>query len=118
MKEIEAIVQKTFGIEVQLKNELSRFDNLEYAFIFGSYTKGGFKSDSDIDLFLIGNTEEDEIVEAVQKIEEIISREINYQFTSKCEFLDRAKKRSFYKEIIKDCLWLIGNEDEFKRLIE
>ena len=118
LKEIEAIVQKTFGIEVQLKNELSRFDNLEYAFIFGTYTKGGFKSDSDIDLFLIGNTGEDEIVEAVQKIEEIISREINYQFTSKCEFLDRAKKRYFYKEIIKDYTWLIGDEDEFKKLIK
>jgi predicted nucleotidyltransferase len=118
LKEIEAIVQKTFGIEVQLKNELSRFDNLEYAFIFGSYTKGGFKSDSDIDLFLIGKTEEDEIVVAVQKIEEIIGREINYHFTNKREFLDRAKNRSFYKEIIKDCTWLIGNDDEFKKLIE
>ncbi len=118
LKEIEAIVQKTFGIEVQLKNELSKFDNLEYAFIFGSYAKGGFKSDSDIDLFLIGDTEEDEIVEAVQKIEEIIGREINYHFTSKREFLDRAKKRFFYKEILKDYTWLIGNEDEFKKLIE
>lgn len=118
LKEIEAIVQKTFGIEVQLKNELSRFDNLEYAFIFGSYTKGGFKSDSDIDLFLIGNAGEDEIVEAVQKIEEIISREINYHFTSKREFSDRSKERFFYKEIIKDYTWLIGNEDEFKKLIK
>ena len=118
LKEIEAIVQKTFGIEVQLKNELSRFDNLEYAFIFGSYTKGGFKSDSDIDLFLIGNTGEDEIVEAVQRIEEIISREINYHFTSKREFSDRSKERFFYKEIIKDYTWLIGNENEFKKLIK
>ena len=118
LKEIEAIVQKTFGIEVQLKNELSRFDNLEYAFIFGSYARGGFKSDSDIDIFLIGNAGEVEIVEVVQKIEEIISREINYHFTSKREFLDRSKERFFYKEIIKDYTWLIGDEDEFKKLIK
>lgn len=118
LKEIEAIVQKTFGIEVQLKNELSRFDNLEYAFIFGSYARGGFKSDSDIDLFLIGNAGEDEIVEVVQKIEEIINREINYHFTSKLEFLDRSKEKFFYKEIIKDYTWLIGDEDEFKKLIK
>ena len=118
LKEIETIVQKTFGIEVQLKNDLVKFENLEYAFIFGSYAKGGFKSDSDIDLFLIGNVGEDEIVDALQKIEEIIGREINYHFTSRGEFLDRAKERSFYKEIIEDCTWLIGNEDEFKKLIE
>ena len=118
LKEIEAIVKKTIGLEVQLKNELSRFDDLEFAFIYGSYTKGKLKSDSDIDLFLIGNTEEDEIVEALQKIEEIIGREINYHFTSRREFIERVKKRSFYKEISKDCTWLIGNENEFKKLIE
>jgi predicted nucleotidyltransferase/predicted transcriptional regulator with HTH domain len=118
LKEIETIVQKTFGIEAQLKNELDSFGRLEYAFIFGSYAKGGFKSDSDIDLFLIGNIDEDEIVDAFQKIEEIIGREINYHFASRREFLNRAKTRSFYKEITKDCLWLLGNEDEFKRLIE
>ena len=118
LKEIEAIVGKTFGIEMQLKNELSRFKNLEYAFIFGSYVKGGFKSDSDIDLFVIGDIEEDQIVEAVQKVEETICREINYHFASKIEFSKRAKDSFFYIDIIQDCIFLVGNEKEFKKLIK
>ena len=118
LREVEAIVRKTFGIEVQLKNKLSKFKNIKYVFIFGSYVKGGFKSDSDIDLFLIGDTDEDEIMDAVQKLEQIIGREINYHFISKREFLSRAKKRFFYRDIIKDYIWLLGNEDEFKKLIK
>ncbi len=118
LKEVEAIVRKTFGIEVQLKNELSRFENLEYAFIFGSYVKGGFKSDSDIDLFIIGDTEEEQIIETVQKLEEMIGREINYHFASKSEFSRRAKDSFFYRDVIQGYTLLIGDEDEFKKLIK
>jgi hypothetical protein len=31
--------------------------------------------------------------------------------------LERAKKSFFYREIIKDYIWLLGNEDEFKKHI-
>jgi len=116
LREVEAIVRKTFGIEILLKSELSKIKNLEYAFIFGSYAKGGFKSDSDIDLFIIGDGGEDEIMDVVQKAEEIIGREINFHFIDKNEFEIRAKKSFFYKDIAKDYIWLVGNEEKFKNL--
>ena len=118
LKEIEAIVRKTFGIEFQLRKELSKVECLQYAFIFGSYVKGGFKSDSDIDLFIVGDAGEDEIMDVVQKAEAMTGRDIDYHLVSKHEFAHRAKERFFYKDIIKDYIWLLGNEQEFKKLIK
>ena len=118
LKEIESIVKKTLGIEVELKKELSRIDNISFAFLFGSYVKGGFKSDSDIDLFIIGEVDEDQVFKAVQKVEEIVRREINYHIANKTEFLKKKKSNYFYKEIVESFTPLIGDDDEFRRLIK
>jgi len=118
LKEIESIVKKTLGIEVELKKELSRIDNISFAFLFGSYVKGGFKSDSDIDLFIIGEVDEDQVFKAVQKVEEIVRREINYHIANKTEFLKKKKSNYFYKEIVESFTLLIGDDDEFRRLIK
>jgi len=118
LKEIESIVKKTLGIEVELKKELSRIDDISFAFLFGSYVKGGFKSDSDIDLFIIGEVDEDQVFKAVQKVEEIVRREINYHIANKTEFLKKKKSNYFYKEIVESFTLLIGDDDEFRRLIK
>lgn len=118
LKEVESIVKKTLGIEVELKKELSRIDNISFAFLFGSYVKGGFKSDSDIDLFIIGEVDEDQVFKAVQKVEEIVRREVNYHIANKTEFLKKKKSNYFYKEIVESFTLLIGDDDEFRRLIK
>jgi predicted nucleotidyltransferase len=118
LKEVEAIVNKTFGIEVQLENGLGTIDNIEYAFIFGSYVKGKFRSESDIDIFIIGDVDEDQILKTVVKIENSIDREINYHLADRNEFLSKTKDSYFYREILQDYLLLIGNKDEFKKLIK
>lgn len=118
LKEVESIVKKTLGIEVELKKELSRIDNISFAFLFGSYVKGGFKSDSDIDLFIIGEVDEDQVFKAVQKVEEIVRREINYHIANKTEFIKKKKSNYFYKEIVESFTLLIGDDDEFRRLIK
>jgi len=118
LKELEAIVNKTFGIEVMLKNGLETIDSIDYAFIFGSFVKGKFKSESDIDLFIIGAVEEGQILNVVQRIENSIAREINYHLADKDDFLRKTKDNYFYREILQDHILLIGNEDEFKKFIE
>jgi len=118
LNEIESIVKKTFGAEVELKKELSRIKGISYAFLFGSYVKGGFKSDSDIDLFVIGEMEEDGVFEAVQKVERKIGREINYHIATREEFLEKIKINYFHKDIAKNVMLLIGDEYEFRRIIK
>ena len=118
LHEIESIVNKTFGAELELKKELSRIKGISYAFLFGSYVKGGFKSDSDIDLFVIGEMEEDGVFEAVQKVEGKIAREINYHIATREEFLEKIKINYFHKDIAKNVTFIIGNEHEFRRIIK
>jgi len=117
LNEVESIIKKTFGIEVELKNELSEINKISFAFLFGSYVKGGFRSDSDVDLFVIGDVDGDQVFKAVKKVEEIIGRAINYHIANKSEFNKKKKTSYFYKEIVANYDLLIGDEREFKKLI-
>jgi predicted nucleotidyltransferase len=116
LEEVESIVRKTLGIEVQLKNELRTVSGVRLAFIFGSYARGGFRSDSDIDLFVIGTAGDEDVYSVIRKIEDSIGREINYRLASEKEFIEKAQGSSFYREILESPLMLIGEEDELKEL--
>jgi predicted nucleotidyltransferase len=117
LNEIESIVRKTFGIEVELGTELRKLKGVQFAFLFGSYAKGGFKSDSDIDLFIIGTPEEDDVFKAVRKVEDLAGREINYHLADEAEFAEKSRKNPFYREILERPLMLVGKEDELKELV-
>lgn len=118
LKEIESIVKKTFGIEIELKKGLSGVKNISFAFLFGSYVKDGFKSDSDIDLFIIGEVDEEQAFDVVQKVEENIGREINYHIINRKEFLQKKRTNYFYEEIVENFILLKGDEREFRRFIK
>jgi predicted nucleotidyltransferase/predicted transcriptional regulator with HTH domain len=115
LDDFESIVRKTFGIEAELRERLRPIQKISYAFLFGSYVKGGFKSDSDIDLFIIGDVDFDKTFEAVQQVENVVGREINFHVASENEFLDKKKKDYFYLEIIENITMLIGSENEFRK---
>jgi len=117
LTEIESIVRKTLGIEVELMRELGKLKGIQFAFLFGSYAKGGFKSDSDIDLFIIGTPEEDDVFKAVRKVEDLAGREINYHLANEAEFAEKSRKNPFYRAILNKPLMLIGKEDELKQII-
>lgn len=118
LKEVESIVTKTIGVEVELGRELKKVGNILFAFIFGSYVKGGFKSDSDIDLFVVGDVDEDQIFKAISKVEKEIHREINYHIADKQDFSVNCKKNYFHKDILKRYILLLGEEGDFKKLIK
>jgi len=117
LDEIRSIIRKTFGIEVMLCKELSKVKGVQFAFLFGSYAKGSLKSDSDIDLFIIGTPEEDTVFHAIRKVEDSAGREINYHLADETEFTEKSKRNSFYREILDRPLMLAGKEDELKQII-
>lgn len=118
LEEVESIVKKTIGIEFILKNRLVQIENIEFAFLYGSFVKGGMKSDSDIDLFVIGRIKEDPIFKAVEEVEKIIGREINYHLSGKEEFLKRKSQNYFLKDILTHTTLLVGDTNEFRKLTE
>ena len=118
LEEIESITKKTFGIEVELQTELNKIKHINYAFLFGTYVKGGFKSNSDFDLYIIGDVDEDKLFDATQRVEDTVGREISFHLSSVQEFKEQAKNNYFHKDILEKYILLIGEEDGFRSLIE
>lgn len=118
LDEVESIIRKTVGVEVELKEALDKIKGISFAFLFGSYVKMGLKSDSDIDLFVVGTADENQVFKAVQSIEKIINRDINYHLIDSKELVEKAKKDYFYKDVLKNYLLIKGNENEFRNLIK
>ncbi len=115
LKEIEVIVRKTFGAEVELKKELGKVKGISFAFLFGSYAKDSLKSRSDIDLFIVGDPVDDDVYRAVRRVEEIVGREINYHLAGEAEFAQKSKTRSFLKDIVAKPLMILGKENELRQ---
>ena len=113
--ELVSIVEKTVGIIGQLKVRLN--DNrIQGAFIFGSFAIGKEKSESDIDLVIIGDLGMRALTKLLSGIQEKIGREINPHIFSKDEFIKRIiKKDHFISSILKEELKpIIGTIDEYR----
>ena len=102
LREITKIIQKTVGVEALLKEVVGKEPGIQAAFIFGSYAKDKMQSDSDIDLILVGEKgAEDVILEAIERIEKQIQREINPKFYSPQEYAKKKKQKDpFLSEVL------------------
>lgn len=111
------IVDKTIGLKNILEKDLEKVKDIDFAFLFGSYVKGDFNSNSDIDLYVIGNISEKRLYKIIKKVEEKIFREINYHLSNREEFQVKMKESFFHKEILENFIIIIGDQNEFKKFI-
>ena len=118
LDDIKSITEKTIGLEQLLKDELGKLEQVKFAFLFGSYIKGDLKPDSDIDLYAIGDINENEFYKTIKTVEVKIMREVNYHLSSLEEFRKNLEKSFFHKEILKNYQLLIGNENKFRKFIK
>lgn len=117
LKDVKNIVDKTVGIEYLLKEALKGNKEIDFIFLFGSYVKGGFNPDSDIDLYIIGDVSEQELHKKIRNVEKAIHRAINYHVASRREFKKKLKESFFHKEIVEQCKLILGDEDEFRAFV-
>ena len=113
--EIVAIVRKTFGLAMPLRDALTPLaDRLHAAFVFGSVAKGSDTASSDIDLLLVSDalTYADAMA-ALHPLMERLGREINPTLYTRAELRKRiAEGNSFVTRVLaQPRLWLIGNDD-------
>ncbi len=118
LPDLRSIIDKTIGLSFLLAKKLEKTAEIDFAFLFGSYAKGGFKSDSDIDLYVIGRIAEKELHKRLKKVEAAISRPINYHLSTRNEFKDKLKKSFFHQEILSKYILIIGAENEFRQFIK
>ncbi len=76
-KAYKIVFMRTFGVEEILKKKLKPLPGLQRAFIFGSYAKGKFGSDSDIDLLLVGEHKALVAEKILNDVSRSLGREIN-----------------------------------------
>jgi len=115
--DVRSLVDKTIGVEYILKKELGGLKGLRFSFVFGSYAQGGMKADSDIDVYIIGNVDEDELHAKMMGAEKYIHREINYHIATLNEFCEKLKTSFFHKKVAEKYVMLTGDEREFKKII-
>jgi len=116
--DIKSIILKTVGIGDLLGSALSRED-IEIAFVYGSYAKDAEHAESDIDIFVIGDISSKDLQAVVSDIENTAKREINPTVYSLKELREKYKsKNSFITGVLKgQKIFLKGDENGLRKLV-
>ncbi len=98
--DLQKIVLKTEGVARIIRENLASLGgSIDCMFVYGSFANRSSGAKSDIDLFIVGDVDENRIIPLVRKSEQTINREINYTLMRRNEFAQRRKNRgSFRKE--------------------
>jgi predicted nucleotidyltransferase len=87
--ELQKIVLKSEGVAQVLREHLVQVSAIRCMFIYGSFARGEAGEKSDIDLFIVGDVEENDLLPLIRRSEEEVHREINYTLMRAAEFKDR-----------------------------
>jgi len=119
-EELKSIFMKTKGAVSILRQVVSTKRDIDYAFIYGSLATGEERTESDIDVMIIGGVTLEEVLTSIRGPEEKLSREINVSLYDLQEIRKRVKDRDpFIMEVLGGVkIMLVGDEDELRRVIE
>ena len=111
-EEITKIFLKTQGVSKILKKRLSKYSNIDAVFIYGSFASGKASFSSDIDIFVIGNINENLLLEEMNGLETEVSREINPVLYTKKELYNSIKeKKPFIENVLEEPKLFIINDE-------
>ena len=99
-KEYRSIIIKTIGLEKIISKKLHNIKGINNAFIFGSYAQGTTDNFSDIDIIIVGDTNEKILEKIFLPLEKEFNREINYTLYNPEEFDKKKKINPFLKNIL------------------
>jgi len=118
--DIKSIILKTVGMGDLLKSTFDKKDDILVAFIYGSYAKDAEHTESDIDIFVIGNISSKELQGVISKIESKTKREINSTIYSLEELKEKYKsKNNFITGVLKGPkIFLKGDENDLRKLVQ
>lgn len=117
--EIRALVAKTVGVFQVLQSALLPLaDRITAAFVYGSIARQEEKSDSDVDLMIVGKVTLEEVLEKLSQVEKSLGRPINPTVYSVAEFSSKLTAGNhFLNSVLRgERVFVIGDEDELGRL--
>lgn len=111
---LRLLLERTVGIEVELRRALEDVPGVEAAFIHGSFAKKTkIKPSSDIDVIVLGNADPHALRRRIRRVESQLGREIDLLAYSRAEFASLAKSgNSLVRGIMRGPVTpLIGSAD-------
>lgn len=111
--DIRNLVLKTSGM-VEVLGERLDSSTVKLAFVFGSVAAGSEKAESDIDLFVIGDTTLRQVGKMLSGISTTLGREINPHVFTRDEFVKRKKAHDHFVSTVltEPKLFVRGSEYE------
>jgi predicted nucleotidyltransferase len=119
LPELQGLLAKTTGLADIVRDALRRFSrNIRAAFIFGSIAKGSERSSSDVDLFVIGDINLDELSPMLNGAETKLRRPINTTVLLPREFRAKLERHNHFLQSVRagDKIFLVGTEHELEEL--
>lgn len=118
--ELAGIFRKTVGVrDVIRKALLPLEDEIELAFIYGSVARGKERSDSDIDLMVLGRASFTAVVAAIAEIHERLGREINPVVMACGDFAQKHGIDPFLQRVVREPkIFVMGSADDLGKLAE
>ena len=113
LPELRGLIVKTAGVVDVLREALAPLsERIRWAFVYGSVARGDERSDSDVDLMVIGDVAPSDVTSLLRKAQERLSREVNPTVYSTAEFTEKLQTGyGFHRGVLdKAKLFVIGNE--------
>lgn len=113
-EDLQKILLKTEGVARVIKEQITNLETIDCMFIYGSFATGKAGAKSDIDLFIVGDVDENQLIPLIHESERTINREINYTLMQRDEM--RKRKRTgdpFVKNVMQEPkIMIIGTCDD------
>lgn len=112
--ELKKILVPVIGLEGVLRDSLTKVGGMDVAFLYGSTAARRARSDSDVDLLIIGTPDKQKLLKGIATLEKRLQKEINYKVYTKPSFRrKRAEKNSFILEVLEEPKrFLLGEKDD------
>jgi DNA-binding transcriptional ArsR family regulator len=120
LAELASILTKTSGIAEPLHEALTPLARkIELAFIHGSVAESRERSESDIDLIIVGDVANGDVALALRPLQDRLGREVNATRYTTREFAATISNRQHFllSVLKKPKIFLIGGEDELEEII-
>jgi predicted nucleotidyltransferase len=117
--EMKSLIAKTVGIHDTIRSALARLsEEIPVAFVYGSVARQQERSNSDVDLMVLGSVPFGDLVSALRPAQKALDREINPTVFPVSEFRSKlAAGNHFLRAVMKDKkLFVLGSENELAKL--
>lgn len=116
--EISGITAKTVGVFGALRAAVRELNNIDVAFVYGSFASGKETARSDVDLFIVGDINHGALNKALSDVEKTLQREINYTAMTNDEFKTALRTGAPFTQNVmaEPKVFILGGEDELKGL--